>query len=687
MPESRPRTRFIFVTGGVVSSLGKGIAAASIGRLLVARGFNVAPAEVRPLHQRRPGDDDAVPARRGLRDRGRRRDRPRPRPLRALHGREHARAARTSPRAAIYNSVIRKERRGDYLGGTVQVIPHITDEIKHRIRLIADSAGRRRRDHRDRRHGRRHRVAAVPRGDPPVPGRRRPRERCMYIHLTLVPYIGHAGELKTKPTQHSVNELRASASSPTSSSAAPSAARRTTSGSKIALFASLPRTRSSRRATSTTSTRCRCASAPRASTTSSSSTSASRPRRPTSSSWERLVRRAATRRPSAGADRARRQVRPARGRLHVRRRGAAPLGLPARLRRSRSTGSTPRRSTTTRSRARLASADGILVPGGFGDRGIEGKIRAARFAREERHPVPRHLPGHADRRRPSSRATSPAWTAPTPPSSTPRRRTRSSTSCPSRRRSPTWAARCAWAPTRASSTPARAPAVYGEAVIYERHRHRYEVNNFLRAPARGRRADRLRHLARRAPGRDRRAPRPSVLRRLAVPPRVQVAPGAAGAAVPRLRAAPRSSGRRAPARAARGRGQGAGGRCQSRDRPATSREARLRAESARLNDSSPRSAGSPARSATSARAPTASPTSCAASASRSTRTTPPAATGADCGNLLARMRRPRRALDPALRPPRHGRTRRADRAGRRRRRLGERPRRRSSAPTTRRPSR
>ena len=108
---------------------------------------------------------------------------------------------------AIYNSVIRKERRGDYLGGTVQVVPHITDEIKHRIRLIAEASdvdvviteiGGTVGD-----------IESLPfleaiRQFPVDVG----RGRCMFIHLTLVPYIGHAGELKTKPTQHSVNELR-----------------------------------------------------------------------------------------------------------------------------------------------------------------------------------------------------------------------------------------------------------------------------------------------------------------------------------------------------------------------------------------------------------------------------------------------------------------------------------------------
>ena len=105
----------------------------------------------------------------------------------------------------IYLSVIQNERRGDYLGETVQVIPHITNEIKD---CDPRRVGRRRRRHRrDRRHGRRHREPAVPRSDPPVPPGRRPRER-LYIHLTLVPFIGTAGELKTKPTQHSVRDLR-----------------------------------------------------------------------------------------------------------------------------------------------------------------------------------------------------------------------------------------------------------------------------------------------------------------------------------------------------------------------------------------------------------------------------------------------------------------------------------------------
>ena len=176
MPEPRPRTRYIFVTGGVVSSLGKGIAAASIGRLLVSRGLKVALQKFDPYINVDPGDDVAVPARRGVRHRGRRGDRPRPRPLRALHGREHV-------------ARLERHRRRDLQLGHPQGAPrrlprrHGAGRPAHHGRDQAPDpadrrdAGRRRRDHRDRRHGGRHRVAAVPGGDPPVPGGRRPPQR------------------------------------------------------------------------------------------------------------------------------------------------------------------------------------------------------------------------------------------------------------------------------------------------------------------------------------------------------------------------------------------------------------------------------------------------------------------------------------------------------------------------------
>src|SRR5437870_7084826 len=206
-------TRFIFVTGGVVSSLGKGIAAASIGRLLVSRGLTVGLQKFDPYINVDPGT--MSPYQHGevfVTEDGAETD------LDLGHYERFtdANTSRASNVTAggVYDAVIRRERRGDYLGATVQVVPHITDEIKQRIALIAASSnvdfviteiGGTVGD-----------IESLPfleaiRQFPVDVGRGSARGaggRCMFIHLTLVPYIGHAGELKTKPTQHSVNELR-----------------------------------------------------------------------------------------------------------------------------------------------------------------------------------------------------------------------------------------------------------------------------------------------------------------------------------------------------------------------------------------------------------------------------------------------------------------------------------------------
>src|SRR6266516_4287144 len=238
MPDARPDTRFIFVTGGVVSSLGKGIAAASIGKLLVSRGLTVGLQKFDPYINVDPGT--MSPYQHGevfVTEDGAETD------LDLGHYERFtdANTSRASNVTAggIYDTVIRRERRGDYLGGTVQVVPHITDEIKQRIALIAESSdvdfviteiGGTVGD-----------IESLPfleaiRQFPVDVGRR----RCMFIHLTLVPYIGHAGELKTKPTQHSVNELRRIGIAPdmlmcrSESTLSPEIRR------KIALFASLP---------------------------------------------------------------------------------------------------------------------------------------------------------------------------------------------------------------------------------------------------------------------------------------------------------------------------------------------------------------------------------------------------------------------------------------------------------------
>ncbi|OGW65057.1 MAG: CTP synthase [Nitrospirae bacterium RIFCSPLOWO2_02_FULL_62_14] len=197
-------SKFIFVTGGVVSSLGKGLASASIGNLLESRGLKITFLKLDPYINVDPGTMN--PYQHGevfVTEDGAETD------LDLGHYERFTSLTLTRDNnyttGRIYNSVITKERRGDYLGGTVQVVPHITDEIKQCIRNVAKDTD----------------VAIVEIGGtvgdieslPFLEAiRQMPydvgRENVLYIHLTLVPYIGASGELKTKPTQHSVNKLR-----------------------------------------------------------------------------------------------------------------------------------------------------------------------------------------------------------------------------------------------------------------------------------------------------------------------------------------------------------------------------------------------------------------------------------------------------------------------------------------------
>jgi len=198
------KTKFIFVTGGVLSSLGKGLAAASIGALLQARGLRVTIQKLDPYINVDPGTMN--PFQHGevyVTNDGAETD------LDLGHYERYLGVAMSQNNnftsGRIYNTVIQKERRGDYLGGTVQVIPHITDEIKRSILGVAKDED----------------VAIIEiggtvgdiEGQPFLEAIRQLRsdlgkENVLYIHLTLIPYIRVAGELKTKPTQHSVKELR-----------------------------------------------------------------------------------------------------------------------------------------------------------------------------------------------------------------------------------------------------------------------------------------------------------------------------------------------------------------------------------------------------------------------------------------------------------------------------------------------
>ncbi len=197
-------TKYIFVTGGVVSSLGKGIAAASLAAILESRGIKISMVKLDPYLNVDPGT--MSPFQHGevfVTEDGAETD------LDLGHY-ERFVSAKMSKRnnftaGQIYESVIRKERRGDYLGGTVQVIPHITDEIKHFIRRGAGDAeigiveiGGTVGDIESLPFLEAIRQMAIEVG----------RENACFIHLTLLPYIPSAGEIKTKPTQHSVKELR-----------------------------------------------------------------------------------------------------------------------------------------------------------------------------------------------------------------------------------------------------------------------------------------------------------------------------------------------------------------------------------------------------------------------------------------------------------------------------------------------
>jgi CTP synthase len=197
-------TRFVFVTGGVVSSLGKGIAAASLGAILEARGLKVGMVKLDPYINVDPGT--MSPFQHGevfVTEDGTETD---------LDLGHYERFVRTTTgrnsnftTGRIYERVIARERRGDYLGATVQVIPHITDEIRRSVMLGAGDAD----------------VCMVEIGGTvgdieSLPfleairqmGVELGRSNCVYIHLTLVPIVGGSGEIKTKPTQHSVKELR-----------------------------------------------------------------------------------------------------------------------------------------------------------------------------------------------------------------------------------------------------------------------------------------------------------------------------------------------------------------------------------------------------------------------------------------------------------------------------------------------
>jgi CTP synthase len=469
-------TRFIFVTGGVVSSLGKGIAAASIGRLLVARGLTVQLQKLDPYINVDPGT--MSPYQHGevfVTEDGAETD------LDLGHYERftsaNTRRGSNVTAGGIYDAVIRRERRGDYLGGTVQVVPHITDEIKHRIKLVADASdvdvviteiGGTVGD-----------IESLPfleaiRQFPVDAGRR----NCMFIHLTLVPYIGHAGELKTKPTQHSVNELRRIGIAPDMVMCRSEEPLGRDIRRKIALFASLPE--------EAIVSACDVDDIYKV------------PLRfreegvddfildhfrmeapaPDLTEWQAITERAA---------KATQPVKIALVGKYVKLEDAY-LSVVESLRHAgiEHGGKVEidwidsEQLEGERAAERLEGVDGILIPGGFGGRGVEGKIAAARYAREQGVPYlgiclgmqvavaefARHVVG-------MDGANSTEFDPETPYpviDLLPEQKEISDLG---------GTMRLGADPVKLHEGT-RIRELYGEPVIYERHRHRYEVNNHLR---------------------------------------------------------------------------------------------------------------------------------------------------------------------------------------------------------------
>ncbi len=470
------KTRFIFITGGVVSALGKGIAASSLGRLLVARGLSVGLQKFDPYINVDPGT--MSPYQHGevfVTEDGAETD------LDLGHYERFtdsntSRAANVTA-GGIYDTVIRRERRGDYLGATVQVVPHITDEIKQRISLIAQSSdvdfviteiGGTVGD-----------IESLPfleaiRQFPVDVGRR----RCMFIHLTLVPYVGHAGELKTKPTQHSVNELRRIGIAPDMLMCRSESALSSDIRKKIALFASLP-------VEAIVSARDVDDIHKVPLTFHEQGVDdfllehfGVQARPPDLSHWKEPIERSA---------RATRTVRIALVGKYVQLEDAY-LSVSEALRHAASMQDARVKIDWIDSEALeggaaeelLGEADGILIPGGFGGRGIEGKIAAAGYARRNGIPylgiclgmqvaVAEFARNVAD----MEGANSTEFDIETPHpviDLLPEQKEVADLG----------------GTMRLGADPIKlhhgtvAREMYGEAVIYERHRHRYEVNNLLR---------------------------------------------------------------------------------------------------------------------------------------------------------------------------------------------------------------
>lgn len=376
-------TKYLFFTGGVVSSVGKGVTAAAIGRLLKERGFKVAVQKLDPYINVDPGT--MSPYQHGevfVLDDGAETDLDLGHYERFIDVRLNRVCNVTT--GQVYAEVIGKERRGDYLGGTIQVIPHITNEIKRRIASVSKTTGAE--------------LVLVEVGGtvgdieslPFLEALRQVRsdlgrENTMYIHVTWLPYIGATGELKTKPTQHSVSELRSIGIAPDMIVARSDYPVDDSLRDKIALFCDVDKRAVVPMVTSPILLEIplllekagvgeyiqeRLSLEPR--------------QKPDWSEWEKLVEEVRRPKPAIKVGLVGKYVELHDAYISVRealKHAALSLGVELDLRWIHSAELEKGRDWDI-----IHEVDGIVVPGGFGSRGIEGKIQAAHYARENKLP-------------------------------------------------------------------------------------------------------------------------------------------------------------------------------------------------------------------------------------------------------------------------------------------------------------
>ncbi len=372
-------TKYIFFTGGVVSSVGKGVTAAAIGRLLKERGFAVAVQKLDPYINVDPGT--MSPYQHGevyVLDDGAETDLDLGHYERFIDNRLSRVCNITT--GQVYAEVIAKERRGDYLGGTIQVIPHITNEIKRRIGLVSKSTGAE--------------IVLVEVGGtvgdieslPFLEALRQlrndvGRENTMFIHVTWLPYIGATGELKTKPTQHSVAEVRSIGIAPDMIVARSDYPMDESMREKIALFCDVDK-----RAVIPMETTSVLYEVPLLLEKAGVGDYilhrlGLQPREtPDWSEWQNLVREVRRQKPKVSIGLVGKYVELHDAYMSVREaltHAALHLGVELDLHWIHSV-----EVEKGKHWEEIREMNGIIVPGGFGGRGIEGKIQAARFARE-----------------------------------------------------------------------------------------------------------------------------------------------------------------------------------------------------------------------------------------------------------------------------------------------------------------